>query len=247
MLRRRRQGGGDQAEAGDDSGYAEEDTGQPESEEPGRLASGPWDSGDDYPPADRFDCGSLLVPLREGLDVQVHLAAELGVWVAVIREDSGMQLQAFAAPKSGGLWDEIRHEIIENITTSEGRCEEAKGPFGAEVRAWVPAGVPGQPGVDGDLQPVRFLGADGPRWFLRGVLSGAAALDEAAAAPFVELYADVVVVRGNHPAPPREQLEIRLPDATMEALEAGLDESGDEPGWGLLNPFERGPEITEIR
>jgi hypothetical protein len=64
-------------------------------------------------------------------------------------------------------------------------------------------------------------------------------------APFDELFADVVVVRGDYPAPPREQLEIRLPEEARQALEAQLAE--ENPGWELPDPFTRGPEITETR
>ena len=100
-------------------------------------------------------------------------------------------------------------------------------------------------GQPGQLQPVRFLGFDGPRWFLRGVISGPAATDPSAGVPFDDLFADVVVVRGDYPAPPREQLEIRLPEEARQALEAQLAQ--ENGGWDLPDPFTRGPEITETR
>jgi hypothetical protein len=59
------------------------------------------------------------------------------------------------------------------------------------------------------------------------------------------VFADIVVVRGDYPAPPREQLEIRLPEEAQQALDAQLADTAE--GWDLPNPFERGPEITEIR
>jgi len=77
------------------------------------------------------------------------------------------------------------------------------------------------------------------------VISGPAATDAADGDPFDELFADVVVVRGDYPAPPREQLEIRLPEEARQALEAQLAEENE--GWGLADPFTRGPEITETR
>ena len=88
------------------------------------------------------------------------------------------------------------------------------------------------------------MGVDGPRWFLRGVISGPAAQRPELARPFEELFADVVVMRGDHPAPPRDLLEIRLPEDARRALEEQMAqaESPDYP-----NPFERGPEITETR
>ena len=53
----------------------------------------------------------------------------------------------------------------------------------------------------------------------------------------------MVVVRGDHPAPPRDLLEIRLPEEARAALEEQMAAEGGEPP----NPFERGPEITETR
>jgi hypothetical protein len=235
VLRRRRRESGDQPEL-----YAPgDDTSQ--------LAvspqAGPWDIADDFPEAERIDCGSLLVPVREGFDVQINVAEEQGAWVAIVNGDSGMQLQAFAAPRTGGLWDEVRHEIAANIADSGGSCHESEGPAGTELRAQVPVGE--EEGLAEQVQPVRFLGFDGPRWFLRGVVSGPAATEPAMGAPFDELFADVVVVRGDYPAPPREQLEIRLPEEARQALEAQLAE--EHPGWELPDPFTRGPEITETR
>jgi hypothetical protein len=99
----------------------------------------------------------------------------------------------------------------------------------------------------GGLHPVRFLGVDGPRWFLRGVISGPAARRPEIAAPLEQVFADVVVARGDHPVPPRDMLEIQLP---AEALQALADEAAAEPEgnrWGGLDPFQRGPEITETR
>jgi len=60
------------------------------------------------------------------------------------------------------------------------------------------------------------------------------------------VFADVVVVRGDHPVPPRDMLEIRLP---AEALQALAEEAEAQEGnkWGGLDPFQRGPEITETR
>lgn len=266
MLRRRRREGADLPERGDGAqdavGMAEltGDRAGPDADglEPGRrnlaggqpdqgsiggeLLAGPWDVTADYPAAERIDCGSLLIPVREDFDVQINVAEEQGVWVAVVHGDSGMQLQAFAASRGGGLWDEIRQEIAENIAESGGSCQEEFGALGTELHAQVPLAEAAQPGQE--LRSVRFLGHDGPRWFLRGVISGPAAEDPEHGAPFEALFADVVVVRGDYPAPPREQLEIRLPEEARQALESQMAE---EEGWELPNPFERGPEITEIR
>jgi hypothetical protein len=240
VLRRRRREGDDYPE------LLDSDELEPQGEEsdlPVRGTGGPWDIADNFPSAERIDCGSLLIPVQEGFDVQINVAEEEGAWVAVVHEDSGMQLQAFAAPRGGGLWDEVRHEIAANIADSGGSCQELSGRFGTELTAQVPISVEDGPAME--PQPVRFVGVDGPRWFLRGVISGSAASDQSLAAPFDALFSDVVVVRGDYPAPPREQLEIRLPEEARRALEEQLE--AEHPDWHLPDPFTRGPEITETR
>jgi hypothetical protein len=206
--------------------------------------SGPWDGAGGYPDTPRMDFGSLLVPVREGLDIQVSLDPQQGMWVAVVYQDHHLQLQAFAAPKSAGIWDDIRVEIAAEVAKAGGTTQESEGPFGTEL-----LGLMAPPG--GIQQAVRFIGVDGPRWFLRGVLSRPAAGGTDSAAILEDVFADVVVVRGDHPAPPRGPLDIRLPDEARQALEQQAEAEGEETsrfaGQGLPNPFERGPEITETR
>ena len=171
------------------------------------------------------------------------MAEDTGVWIAVVRGETALQLQAFAAPKTSGLWDEVRLEIIEEIANAGGESSEVQGPFGTELHARVNPGGGGH--RHQQLEPVRFMGVDGARWFLRGVISGPAARHSELARPFEELFADIVVVRGDHPLPPRELLEIRLPEEAQRALQDQLEQEAGGPG--NLDPFERGPEITETR
>ena len=246
MLRRRRGEDADQAGPGETgrAGDAEE-TGAGQA-----AAGGPWDVNDDVPPAERIDFGSMLVPVTDGCDVQVSMADDQVAWITVVHGDSGLQLQAFAAPKTDGLWADVRQEIAAEVAKAGGFSEEADGPFGAEVHAQIASPEPA-PGAAGGLHPVRFLGVDGPRWFLRGVISGPAAGRPEIAAPLEQVFAGVVVARGDHPVPPRDMLEIQLP---AEALQALADEAAEQEGkeqegnrWGGLDPFQRGPEITETR
>ena len=229
----------------------------------GEGETGPWDAAEPHSELPRVDLGSILVPVLEGTDIQLVFAEQHGAWVTVRYQLSELQLQAFAAPKRAGIWDEVRGEIVNEINGTGGRCQERQGPFGTEVVAEVPA-EPNQPASG--VRPIRFIGVDGPRWFLRGLLAGAAAVDPAAAAPLEAVFRETVVVRGDHPVPPRELLELRLPAEAAAALEAqaqaqaqAQQEQGGEPGQGQapqeeqsrfatpLNPFERGPEFTETR
>ena len=234
MFRRRH---ADTGEPG--SGPDEAETGS------GEWEAGPWDAAQDVPELERIDFGSLLVPTAEGIEVQVSVVDNQPAWVTVMQGDSGLQLQAFAAPKSGGLWDEVRQEIAAEVARSGGQCAEADGPFGVELRARISPADPVHGSRHGALEPVRFLGVDGPRWFLRGLISGPAASHEDRARTLEQVFASVVVVRGEHPVPPRDLLEIRLPDEALQAL--GQQPPEPEEGRWPLNPFERGPEITETR
>jgi len=210
-------------------------------------AAGPWDSASEYPEGERIDFGSLLVPVREGFDVQVFLSDEEGVSIAVVHRDSGLQLQPFAAPRSAGLWAEVRPEIAEEVAKAGGTSSEQDGPFGPELLATV---VPqGAEGTGVPPQPLRFMGADGPRWFLRGLISGPAATDRELAEPLEEIFSDVVVVRGDHAVPPRKPLDIALPDEARQVLEGQLEsqQAENRQEQNGFNPFERGPEITETR
>ncbi len=203
--------------------------------------SGPWDGAGSYPERDRIDFGSLLVPMYDGIEIEVKVAEGMGVWITVRRADSSIELMAFAAPKTSGLWDEVRQEFAGEVAKAGGDSKEAQGPFGLELHARL---HPGGEGRRGQLEPVRFLGVDGPRWFLRGMIRGPAARHPELARPLEELFGDVVVVRGDHPAPPGDLLEIRLPQDAQQALEEELSQEQD-PAYP--NPFERGPEITETR
>lgn len=227
---------------------------------------GPWDAEEAAPDMERIDFGALQVPIGPGLEVQVNLEAtevdEEGnpvsgrpVAVTVVHGDSGLQLQAFAAPKRTGIWDEVRKETADEIQQAGGQTQDAAGPFGPELRAMMPIQIPEEvmDQVPEEVreqgfawQPVRFLGVDGPRWFLRGVVSGAAIEDEEQWQVLEDVFRNVIVVRGEQPMPPRELLELTLPEGA-EAAAGVQQEEDDDSGDQDFNPFERGPEITEVR
>ena len=187
----------------------------------------------------RLDLGALQVVVLPDLDVRVEVSPEGEVVAAtLVRGESALQLNAFAAPRSEGIWAEVRAEISDALNSGGGQASEAEGVFGTELRASVPTEVPGQ-GVL--LAPARFVGVDGPRWFLRGLVTGPAATEDAAATPLLEAMRQVVVVRGSEPMAVRDALPLRLPAEAVQAVE---EQAAQEQG---LQMPERGPEITETR
>ena len=239
MFRRRRSEDADRDEF--DYDEPEQPAGNP------RAEGGPWDAEEAFPALERVDLGSLQVPIGPEHEIQLVMAEQHGAWVTIRYRESEVQIQAFAAARRGALWDDVRAEIAAEVATAGGRSQETEGSFGIELMAQVPA-EPGQgAGEPGGMRLVRFVGVDGPRWFVRGLFSGPAADGGDQADLLEEVLRDVVVVRGEHPVPPREILELRLPPEARQALEEQAAADEENRFGGDLNPFERGPEFTETR
>jgi hypothetical protein len=206
-----------------------------------RSSAGPWDA-EAAPQTDEpyLDLGALRLPGGfPGVEIQVNVDQATGsvAGITVVAGDAGLQLQAFAAPRTEGIWAEVRKELAAEVTRDGGMADEVTGPFGPELRAKLPLQ---QPDGSRGLVTVRFVGVDGPRWFLRGVLTGRAAVEPEAAEHLETFFRSCVVVRGTDPMAPRDPLPMQLPaDATPTPAEGS-----ERP---TLNPFERGPEITEVR
>ncbi|MDP9889161.1 DUF3710 domain-containing protein [Pseudarthrobacter enclensis] len=211
---------------------AGEDAGSPDA----RRAGGPFDESEITSRDGFVDLGALLITPSEGLQLRLEVeeATQRVVAVTLDLNGSSLQLQAFAAPKTETLWDEIREQIGQSVGAQGGQVEEVEGSFGTELVAKLPAGLPD--GSQG-YRVARFIGVDGPRWFLRGVLGGPAALERPAAEPLESLFRQVVVVRGDSPMPPRDLLQLRLPKDASAA---------PPPAAPTLEEPERGPEITQI-
>ena len=143
------------------------------------ATSGPWDVAD--APQDgvaRIDLGSLRLPALPGMDLRVELNPQQKVIGATLRAgDSLLQVSAFAAPRAAGIWDDVRADLATSASgpgrLARARSRARSGPSWP-ARSWPrrrrsPAQTaPPQP----VRRPARFLGVDGPRWFLRGMISG---------------------------------------------------------------------------
>ena len=186
--------------------------------------SGPWDVAD--APEDgvpRIDLGSIRLPAVTGTDLRVELNQQQKVIGATLRSgDSLLQVAAFAAPRAGGIWDGVREDLAKSASGQGGSLREVEGPFGTELAGTIVAAPPAQPGQATPPQPVRrparFLGVDGPRWFLRGLITGPAAGSPEAAAVLESAFRGIVVVRGAEPMPVREQLPLTLPPQAAAQL-----------------------------
>lgn len=175
----------------------------------GREIDGPLDDSEANPVRPYIDLGGVKVLPREGLHLRLEVEEETQRVVAVGLDyaDSTLQVQPFAAPRSSGLWHEIREQLTDQINRQGGRTTLRDGVFGPEVLAEIPVAS----GAAGETRIARFVGVDGPRWFLRGVIAGDAAVKPAAAALVEDLFRSIVVVRGSAPMPPRDLIPLRMP------------------------------------
>ena len=177
-----------------------------------RDTNGPLDESEANAVRPYVDLGGVKIVPRP--DLQLRLEVEEGskrvVAVGLDFAGSSLQVQPFAAPRTSGLWNEIRAQIIDQIHKQGGTTKVTDGPFGPEVLAEIPVTTAGQTGT----RLARFVGVDGPRWFLRGVIAGEGAVDPEAAAQIEDLFRSIVVVRGNTPMPPRDLIPLHMPAAT---------------------------------
>jgi uncharacterized protein DUF3710 len=178
----------------------------------------------------KIDLGSLILTAVPGSELRLQVAEESGEIVSAMlvietiveppasanqkpqTYSSALELGAYAAPRSGGLWAELRDEIAHNATEAGGTASLGEGPFGIELRRLIPVTTP-----DGDegYQPSRMWVAQGPRWLLRGIVYGQAAIEDDADSPIVadvlSAFRQIIVRRGEDAMAPGDLLPLTMP------------------------------------
>lgn len=200
-----------------DAGQVQADEGKSAPED--RSTAGPFDLTEVPGMRPYIDLGGIKVAPREGLQMRLEVdeRAKRVVAVTIEYSESVLQLQAFSAPKTTGLWHRVRGEIAQQFTSQGARVQEESGDFGPELAIVTP--VPAEQG--GGSRAARFVGVDGPRWLLRAVVMGKAVVDADARAKLDEVFREVVVVRGDQPMPPSELLPLKVPAGVAQGGAAG--------------------------
>lgn len=192
---------GEQAEAPDTA---------PEADDPSGV--GPYDV-EDLPEDDveRVDLGSLLIHPEPGRELRLQVDESTGEVQAVVLagEDGAVELRAFAAPRHGDLWSDVRPQIAEDMVRQGGEVTEREGRFGPELvcRMTVDRG-------DGTTatQPSRIIGVNGSRWLLRATLLGRPAMDVEGSADWEDTITRIAVRRGTGAMPVGDVLPVVLPE-----------------------------------
>lgn len=219
---------------------------------------GPWDVEDEnVPDYDEYlDMGSYYLPFLKGIELRVkaNRATQQVLGTTITYGSSSVEIEAFAAPKTFGLWDDVRADLIE----ANKDAKEVEGVFGTELA--LPVTVKG-----GRKVLTRIVGVDGPRWMLRGIFSGKAATDPEGeeAKALNQFFADIVVERGDDPLAPRDLIPMHPPVAPAERKAAKVaaeeaEQKTEIPGKPK-GPFDsdqqvevkttlsRGPMFSEVR
>ncbi|AIC47499.1 DUF3710 domain-containing protein [Rhodoluna lacicola] len=180
-----------------------------------RATAGPLDLSEIQGVRPYVDFGSMRIPSRDNVQMRLEVeeATQRIVAISMDYQGSSLQLQAFAAPKNEGIWHEIRSQMKQSIVNQGGETEERVGSFGPELIAKIP--LVDESGNKTGHRLARFIGVDGPKWFLRGVVGGAALNDARAAADIDDLFRSVVVVREDVPLPPKDLLPLTIPGGTV--------------------------------
>ncbi|WP_017976133.1 DUF3710 domain-containing protein [Actinopolyspora halophila] len=200
---RRRGGRNDRVD--DDSGFDDEHRGQDESV----VEGGPYDkqeAPDDE--IERLDLGSVRLPVPENSQLQVEIDPEGPVRAVHLLTPSGrLTVSAFAAPRTGDLWQEVRQELVDQLRSDGATVRFEDGGWDTELVA------------ETAKTSLRFVGVDGPRWLLRGVAASPAADLDACTKLLYAVIDEAVVDRGSEPMPVRTPLPIELPEEIAAHLQ----------------------------
>jgi hypothetical protein len=174
-----------------------------------RSINGPFDVSELGLLTPYLDFGSLRVTPSQDVIIRADIEDLSKRVVSLTLETDGhrLQLQAFAATKTEGLWEPTITALQEGVNKQGGIAELVTGIFGPELRTKLSVE---ENGVK-LMRESRFVGVDGPRWFLRGVMTGPEVYAQDRYLKLCNLFRSVAVNRGDTPMPPGELLPITLP------------------------------------
>lgn len=199
----------------------------------GSVERGPWDVNDENVPNydEYLSLGAFYLPYLEGIGLQLKAdRSEIPtiIGATIVYGNSSLEIEAFAAPKRAGLWDDIRTELLQ----SHSNAHETEGFFGKELMLPVTL-------KNGKVVTTRMVGVDGPRWMLRGIFSGSAASESGKEYDALNKYfADIVVERGEEPLAPRDLIPMTGPLSPSQRK--ALDQAQSDGDHGAdTNPLDK--------
>ena len=107
----------------------------PKSAPEDRATAGPLDESEANAVRPYVDLGGVkILPRPElGLRLEVEESSKRVVAVSLDYKGSTLQVQPFAAPRTAGLWHEIRLQTMDQVCRQGGRITERSAPFAPEL------------------------------------------------------------------------------------------------------------------
>ena len=157
-----------------------------------------------------LNLGSIQLPLPKGSQVQVEMGEQGPRMLHVVTEFGRITPVAFAAPNSGGMWEESSDEIIEGMQGEGMPASFEEGPWGREVVGH------GENGV------IRIVGVEGPRWLYRVTLAAPHGKEDQLAELAHEIIARSFIYRGTSPVLAGNSLPVELPAQLAAQLQQAM-------------------------
>jgi hypothetical protein len=180
-----------------------------------RAELGPFDVSEAGSLENIIDFGAIKLPnVNRNLSIKVELEEDTRRLVALTlqTETSMLQVSLFSAPKNSTVWQEVLEVLTTSLESQSAQVTPVVGSFGRELM--VAMQVPNLEGGSA-LQHIRFIGVDGPRWLLRGSITGDALSNLTEQAEIERIYRSIVVDRGAEALPPRELVPLTMPPGNI--------------------------------
>lgn len=157
-----------------------------------------------------LNLGSVRVPMPKGTQVQVEMGDQGPKMVHIVTPHGRFTPVAFAAPRTGGLWEESAEEIGEGMRSEGMPMHYEEGPWGKEVVGNGTNGV------------IRIIGVEGPRWLYRVTLAAPTGREAEMAELGREIVARSFVYRGDDPVLAGNSLPVVLPEQLAAQVQQAL-------------------------
>ena len=176
-----------------------------------------------------LNLGSIRVPLPKESQVQVEMGEQGPKMVHVVTRYGRITPVAFAAPRTGGLWEESSEEIIAGMRSEGMPVEIQQGPWGQEIVGTGTNGV------------IRIIAVEGPRWLYRVTLAAPTGSEDQLAEIGRETIARSFVYRGEDPILAGNSLQVVLPAQLAQQVQAAAEAKARQGQASAQAPAEGNP------
>ena len=176
-----------------------------------------------------LNLGSIRVPLPLHSQVQVEMGQTGPKMVHVVTTHGRATPVAFAAPRTGGLWETSSEEIAQGMRAEGMPVQYETGPWGREI-----VGT-GENGV------IRIIGVEGPRWLYRVTLAAPHGKEDEMAVLGREIVARSFIYRGQDPILAGNSLPVILPAQLAQQVQQAVQARAAQQGHATPAPQGQAP------